>query len=200
MQIEIPLRGKVARSQVSPVIRKFRDLTSRVLFKDPSLTQLERSSLARQVFSSADSEKTRNFRVRRDDGDVKSQTTLRRLQPKRKYLRYLTCAVWAKSRLISVCATVHQTPCICMHMRHEVNGTLENNRALAARRAYVLHVCAHARGVSTRARVRVCTGNVRRSRRPEWERYRFRIPFCLSRSSAALCEKAHWASRNPISS
>lgn len=41
-----------------------------------------------------------------------------------------------KCRLISVCTTVRQIPCICMHMRHEVNGTLENNRALAARRVY----------------------------------------------------------------
>lgn len=108
---------------------------------------------------------TRHGRQIADD----SKTLRRCFATKGKYLRCLTCAVWARSRLISVCATVHQTPCICMHIRHEVNGTLENNRALAARSV-------HARGV--RVRACVCTSNVRRSRRPEWERYRFRIPFC----------------------
>lgn len=37
-----------------------------------------------------------------------------------------------KSPNFVVCATDRQTPCRRMYMRYEVNGTLENNRALAA--------------------------------------------------------------------
>lgn len=80
---------------------------------------------------------------------------------------------------------------ICMHMRHEVNGTLENNRALAGNTHRSVCVCAY---------VYAYTANARLSRRSEWNGIIFEFSFVALHCYMRPLREGMFGEPNSISS
>lgn len=152
------------------------------------------SSLACQSFLTCGFEEKKAQFPCQHDTNVKSQTALRHWDDVRNEKE-----IFALSHL---CCLDEESP--NFRLRDDLPNTLYMY-AYAARGQRHVGKQPRARGKArtctrcmrcTRARVRVCTGNVRRSRRPEWGTVPFSNSLLLSRFSAALREKAHWPSRN----